>query len=343
MILRFFLSPLSFIYWIGLVADQFFKYRRRKSLPRPVISVGNITWGGTGKTPLLIYLIKALVQRGLKPAVLSRGYQGVLRSTKELISTTGPELEKQLGVSDEIRLLSQAVPGIPIGVGANRAQLAMKIWDKVHPDMFLLDDGFQHWSIKRNVDIVCIDGTNPFGGDFLIPLGALREPLSALKRASIVVITRTELISPGEREQVMRRVRALTSCPILTPEVKLSIVSLSGETKPTKALEGKTVLAVSGIGNPLAFEKNIESFGARVRPMRFMDHYEYRKIDWTKIIETAQKESAVIVTTEKDFVKLKVFALEDVFCQAQFFTLRMELRFNPEQEQVLYEKISIFR
>jgi tetraacyldisaccharide 4'-kinase len=298
-----FLALFSFFYWMGLTFDRFIRSRERTKLPRPVISIGNLTMGGTGKTPLLIRLCRDLQERGLKPAILSRGYRGAGRPPAIGVFI-GPVSAEE--ASDEAALLSEKLPNVPLGLGPDRAASARKILDGHQVDVFLLDDGFQHWRLKRDADLVTIDAIDPWGGGHMIPWGRLREPISALDRATAVVATRTELISEKQRDVLQGRL--LSKIPnekLIFSRFEPSLRLSTGEEQPLNVLQNRTVLAASGIGNPAAFEENLRRLGAQVIPRRFPDHYNYQESDVAALLKEASEKKAILVMTEKDAIKIK--------------------------------------
>ena len=216
---------------MGLSIDRFWRSGSKRKLPKPVISVGNLTLGGTGKTPLLIRLIHDLESMGLRPAILTRGYGGSCGG-----DSMGPE-------SDEVSLMREKCPGVPIGVGANRFQSAERIMRESPIDIFILDDGFQHWPLARQLDIVCVDASDPWGGGSMVPAGRLREPLSALSRANIVVLTRSELVSSESLATISSIVQEKM------PSGVLFISRFVSKDLP-ETLRNKKVLAISALGNP---------------------------------------------------------------------------------------------
>jgi len=169
--------------------------KKSRCLKSPVISIGNITLGGTGKTPFTIYLAKKLKNEGFSPAVLSRGYRGSAEKMNLLVSNGRELLCSAEESGDEPRLMAEKLPGIMVAVGSNRFKSARLCHQEKSPEtnIFILDDGFQHIQLQRDLDIVLIDATNPFGGEMLVPSGILREPLSSLARADAFVITRCHL------------------------------------------------------------------------------------------------------------------------------------------------------
>jgi len=239
-----------------------------------VLSIGNVTFGGTGKTPFVIHACRELARRGRRVAILSRGYKA-----------DGPE------GNDEAMVIRRHLPAVPHLQNPDRYAAGMTIEDET--DVFVLDDGFQHLPLWRDADIVLIDATDPFGGGWCPPGGRLREPLSALERASLVVLTRAELVDRAELGDVMREVRALTAAPIAT-------VAFPATTDAD--LDGTDVLVACGIGNPRAFVRTVETLGARAKKTRFYrDHHRYAARD----VEELGRSGLPVVVTEKDAVKLE--------------------------------------
>lgn len=286
--MTFLLAPLALLYRIALAVDRALKNLRREKLPRPVISIGNISVGGTGKTPLVIKLLTDLKKRGLRPAVLMRGYAA------------------EAGFSDEAALLMKHHPDVPICVGADRVQSAHDVLARQKIDVFVLDDGFQHWVLDRNIDIVCVDGTDPWAGGHLLPQGRLREPKSALGRADLVVVTRCELLNETQKRRLFSEIeRFVNSEKIIASSFKTSIVNWkTGSTTSLSDFNGRTVVALSGIGRPQSFEAFLKKNGADIRPLRFRDHHYYTEADLVSIEKKAKANSADVATTEKDLVKL---------------------------------------
>jgi tetraacyldisaccharide 4'-kinase len=246
---------------------------RARRLPHPVLSIGNLTFGGTGKTPFVIHACHALLQRGRKPAILSRGY-----------GSSGPE------ENDEARVIRAHLPDVPHAQDPDRHAAGQGLADRA--DRFVLDDGFQHLPLHRDQDLVLVDATAPFGGGRCPPAGRLREPLSALARASFVVITRADLVDRDGLGATMRTIRERTTAPIAT-----------GAFRPAceEDLSGKEVCVACGIGNPHAFLLTVEGMGGYIRAhRRFRDHHAYTVRD----AEALSRAGLPVVVTEKDAVKL---------------------------------------
>jgi tetraacyldisaccharide 4'-kinase len=287
---------------------------RQQRLPHPVISIGNITVGGTGKTPATIALAEESLRRGYAPIILTRGYRGRAEGPCFVSIGRGPMLNV-LEAGDEPVLMANRLPGVPVIKSADRFAGGMFALDHlsetVHAGvdksklLFLLDDGFQHWKLARDVDIVLIDGTKPFGNRRLLPLGPLREPLEALRRAGILVLTK------AGNEAVMCELTAINPGAGLhsAAYVMDSLLSLDGSRQAVNMLQGKQVFAFSGIANPKAFRKTVESTGCTVKGFKeYPDHYAYRERDLLNLSRIAERDgSELLVTTEKDLVKCSTY------------------------------------
>lgn len=262
----------------------------------PVISVGNLTAGGTGKTPMVDFLLKRLKQRGVPCAVVSRGYGGSYAGEVGRVNPdSGPPMSPG-ECGDEPLLLARRNPGVPVFV-ARRRSLGVAEAEKSGARLILLDDGFQHRAVHRDLDIVLLDGRRPFGNGRLLPAGLLREPLSALNRCHLVIMTRT-----GEGQG-----RDLSySGPVLYSQHSLSeqLVSLDGATISWDDLVGKSCLAFAGIARPSEFFRSLELRGVPlVDVIAFDDHQEYDAA-LLKRLSQACHSCDLLLTTEKDAVKL---------------------------------------
>jgi len=289
-----------------------------RSLPFETISIGNITTGGTGKTPVVALLAERYRQAGRRPAILTRGYKG------------------EGGQSDEVMMLNAMLnrpgePNVPIGINSDRHAAGLAV-QKMNPDtdVAILDDGFQHRRLRRDCDVVLIDATQPFGYGHVLPRGLLREPVTALNRADIILITRCNLVSPEET----RRLRAALSqisntAPIYGSSHQLAEMrSPNGDAEGLAKLAGQRILAVSGIGNPNAFEQELNTH-ASVSSMRFPDHHAYTDNDF-RDIQTRVRTLGVstVVTTAKDWTKLSTLrGVESL----PIYVVEMRLSIDDEQ------------
>ena len=271
-------------------------------LPVPVVSVGNITAGGTGKTPLVAAIAKALAARGRKIAILTRGYGGsgrflVLRDG----SNAGPE-----EAGDEPILLARQVAGVPIVVGADRRRTG-RIAVELGAEALLLDDGFQHRWLWRDLDIVVIDACDPFGHYRLLPSGRLREPLTALGRADVFVVTRSHPHDPLQTLCEVIRQYNPNAALFRAFHRPVSFVPLAGgEEVPLEALRGEACGAFCGIGNPEAFRSDLQLLGVRMVLFEpFRDHHAYNANELVRLSRLAREAGAGhLITTEKDAVRI---------------------------------------
>jgi len=278
---------------------------RVQRLPVPVVSVGNLTVGGTGKTPLVIHLAGFLRKHGHRPAILSRGYGGRPRGPVEVVSD-GERVLCEPGVcGDEPFMMARRLPGVPVLTGPERFLTGRDAVDRFGADVLLLDDGFQHRRLHRDADIVLIHARRPFGNGRLLPGGPLREPLAALKRARWIVRSGP---GPAGGGKEVPPVLPGYDRPVLRAFYRPSrlIRAAGGEVLPPGFLEGKRLCAFAGIGSPEAFRRTLESLGATVAAFpAYPDHHRFRREDLDEIRRTgAAGDASWYVTTEKDAVRL---------------------------------------
>ncbi|MDR1195079.1 MAG: tetraacyldisaccharide 4'-kinase, partial [Endomicrobium sp.] len=298
------LYPFSVLYAALSKLDR--RITKSKALNKPVISVGNITWGGSGKTPIVIELLKFLAEKNLTPAVLTRGYG---RENKEtLLLKNGAKDATPADSGDEPLLTARSVPKACVIVGADRYDNALKFEKEIKPDVFILDDGFQHWKIKRNLDIVCINAADPFGNEMIIPAGILREAPEALKRADLTVITNSDMVSAGSLEKLQKKIYEISG--------KDSLITYYGgyeykqinliDSFDTDKFKGKDVYALSGIGFAEGFKNSVEKSGIKIKDSFILrDHKKYDAKTINSIFDKIA--DAYIVTTAKDAVKIEYF------------------------------------
>lgn len=258
---------------------------RPKKLSVPVISIGNITWGGTGKTPLVIEMAKIVQRLGKKPAVLIRGYG-----------------------SDEWKEITANLPGVPVGVGRNRIQSGCDILSKEKVDVMICDDAFQHRPLARNWEIVVINAANAFGNGHLIPAGELREPLSSLCRAQTVVLTHVDRVSAAQLAALKEKL--LHSAPQAewveaAHEPVHFYEAVSGEIRGIQAFRGKRAAAFCAVGSPRLFVETLERLGVEiVESFEFQDHHLFTAKDVEKIRDSAVRAGLeAVITTEKDLFR----------------------------------------
>ncbi|MBM4037537.1 MAG: tetraacyldisaccharide 4'-kinase [Planctomycetes bacterium] len=280
-----------------------------RELDACVISVGNITTGGTGKTPLVVWLGRWLRRRGVRTAILSRGYGGKRRPPEGGTPSGGTP---NGGESDETLLFRHQLPGVPHVVDKSRYKAGLRAIAEHGVECLVLDDGFQHLALKRDLNIVAVDSLKPFGYGRLLPRGLLREPLSALRRADLVVLTRCDVATQEQVAEVERRLRRWCGeRPIVLSEHRPVALRAHGapESRPVEWLAGRRVAAFSALGNPEALPRTLRALGAvTLSHEAFRDHHWYTEADLAGIARRAAEAGAeAIVTTAKDAVKIGAF------------------------------------
>lgn len=307
-LIRALLWPFSMLYGAGL-AVYLWLYdvgiRKRERLTVPVISVGNLTFGGTGKTPAVQELCRMLIGQGKKVAVLSRGYGGNARGPL-VVSDGQSVLADSEQAGDEPVLLAQTLPGVPVAVGKNRRTTGRLVQKRFNPDIIVLDDGLQYWQLHRDLDVVVLDAARPLGSGFLMPMGDLREPISGLRRAGIVFLCGT-----GHRASaaLLSRIRDLAPDAEVFQCIREPVCfknAVTAERLDLDWIKGRKVLAFCGIGKPWAFIEMLESLRASIAAgIVFSDHYRLTKQDIVRIIDEAKAHGVdAIITTEKDVARL---------------------------------------
>jgi tetraacyldisaccharide 4'-kinase len=300
----------------------------RKELACPVISVGNITVGGTGKTPTVISIATLLRDNRKHPVVVSRGYGRNNEAQTIIVSNGRSVLADPHDGGDEPVLIGSKLSGVPVVVGKKRYEAAEEALRRFNVDVVILDDGFQHVELKRTLDLVLVDANDPFGNGLLLPAGILREPLTALKRAHAVLITkigRTE-----DTKHLQDIIGEKTHGKIFTSRlIPVDVVDCDGGgSRPLSFLRSRTVLACAAIARPESFHVLLRSLGASVAAQRiYPDHYEFTKADledWYKNADDIKTD--IIITTEKDAVRLKHLKPHGVYA------LRIELVVNEREE-----------
>jgi tetraacyldisaccharide 4'-kinase len=293
---------------------------------RPVISVGNITTGGTGKTPVVQWLCAALQARGYRPAVLMRGYKAAAGER-----------------GDEQRLLEAHLPGVTIHANPSRVAGAAEVIART-PDVgvLVLDDGFQHRKLRRDFDLVLIDASNPFGFGHVLPRGLLREPLTGLERASAVLLTHCELVDSARLDAIQTRLRSLApQAPTYRSEHHHThLADRQGDHIPLEHLRHRRTMTLCAIGNPGAFEQQVALRGAEiVDTVRFADHHHYTVADLEHLAQLARHHRAdLLVTTGKDWVKLCDLPYQSIDLPP-IARMEMSIRFAENDETKLMEQI----
>lgn len=305
------ISPLSVGYGIGSyfrLAAYSKGYMKRIKLPIPVVSVGNITCGGTGKTPMAIDITRRLIAAGYKVAVLSRGYARKSKQKVTVVSNGKGDFALCEDAGDEPLLIAMSVPEAVVIVGSSRAETAALAIEQYNADVIVLDDGFQHIRLERDLDIVLVDYNDDPENDMLLPAGRLREPLSALNRARVVIITKVPAQPDQERlEKLRATIRKHTDRAEIAEArfVPKGLRTNSGAA-PLEQLKGQRVVAFCGVARPEGFASTLNQLGCTVVHLKsFSDHHWYTP-DELKMLEKLMRESnaSAVVTTEKDMVKI---------------------------------------
>jgi tetraacyldisaccharide 4'-kinase len=309
---------------------------RRKTLGCMIISVGNLTVGGTGKTPVVEMFAKSLCEGGRHVAVLSRGYKRKRRLSfknitrrwihyqPEIVSDGQRVLLSSAEAGDEPYMLAKNLPNVAVVVGKNRVKTGSYAIDKMGVDTLILDDGFQYLALGRRVDVVLVDATNPFGNGELLPRGILREPLKNLARADFVFLTKAEGVPTQE---IIKRLEALNPrAPIIEcqHESKHLVELATGTQKALSYLGGKRVAVLTAIASPGSFEKALKDLGAELAiTIRYPDHHRFTTREVNDVIKTmSRKNVEAIITTEKDAVRFPSMQKKGV----PVYFLRVEIR-----------------
>jgi tetraacyldisaccharide 4'-kinase len=303
--------PFSFLYFIIIFIRNIlydFNILKKYDINTKVISVGNITWGGTGKTPVVAFIADMLSKKGRQVSILISGYG-----------------------NDESELLSKLTSNVPVLVGVDRVQKGKEAIKNHLSDTILLDDGYQYRRLSRDLDIVCVDASRPFGNGWVIPAGSLREGLYGLKRADIFLITKADLVSGKDNlEKLEKKLKAINSKAVIARAIHrpLHFYKIANDEKVNmQELKGGEVGLISAIGSPECFEKTILRLGLSInKHFIFRDHHAYTKEDVLNIDDYCKKNQINnIVTTEKDAVKLKSLQLPAISFQLLVLKVRLEI------------------
>ncbi len=271
----------------------------------PVVSVGNLTAGGTGKTPIVGWMVRYLLSQGVRPAIISRGYGRVSRGVR-VVSDGASLLLTAAEGGDEPVQLAQTFPSVPVVVGERRVDAAAVALERFHPDVLMLDDAFQHRAIGRHLNVLVVDAGADLTREPLLPAGRRREQLSGIRRASLIVLSQTGG-SLGTVPWEHRLRRWYDGEIVYCARQVASFRSGSGSMLDSGAYKGKRCLLLSGIGKPAQFEDDIRGLGLDISShLRYADHYRYGRQDVETIVNaTARERAEVLLTTEKDMVRLQ--------------------------------------
>ncbi len=290
------LLPFTFIYRIIIFFwDIYWRSKKPVVVPARVISVGGITIGGAGKTSVAEFIVQNMLSGGKDAVVVARGYK---RLQSRPVILTSENYSSWEACGDEPAALIKSIPGLTIYIDSDKTTAAKRASGDGR-EIIIIDDGFQHRKLKRDVDIVCLDGNNPFGNGFLIPSGRLREPIKSLRRADIIIVIDGPSDISGFVMDLPQGMPVFRGRKIVN-----SVVSFQGD---TISLKGSKVLAFCGLGNPQSFRASLLETGCDISELiEFRDHYRYKSPDLERLVRKCSENNAqYIVTTLKDAVKLE--------------------------------------
>ena len=325
------LYPISIVYrFLIFIRNQLFTNNllNKKLLPCKVISVGNISVGGSGKTPMVEYLSRHFQKKGNNVGIISRGYK---RKSKEtLIVTDGktkPDSWEKFG--DEPYFLAHNLNNIPIIVSQSKYKAGMLLVNNFNTEIIILDDGFQHRSLHRDLDIVLINSKEKYENHKLLPIGQLREPFYNINRSDLIIFTKSNLYKPNT--YLINKIEKMKLSYIFSKIIyDDNMITISGEKIKTNIINGENIYIISALGDSKGFEKTIKKTGAIIKGhKKFPDHHSYNTKDIQKVKKSAIESNAkFLITTEKDLVKIKNYNGEIPLCA-------LKIRFIVEQKKEL--------
>ena len=294
-----------------------------------VVSIGNITVGGTGKTPVAIKLARDLLAKGKKTAIVSRGYGRESTEAVQIVSDGKDMIASYPTAADEALLCAEKLKDVAVISSPKRIDGVRRAKESFDSDVVILDDGFSHLAVGCDLNILVVDALNPFGNEWITPAGPLREPLSSLERADVVIVTRSNMLDSEALNRLVERLTKLTHgkkifhADIVPGEI---VPPDRAETLPAENfLNGKSIHLLSGIGSPNQFERSVADLGGAVlKHFAFGDHHNFTETELNEVLATAG-DDVVIITTEKDFVRIpKAF-------KEKFYRLTIEVKVREEE------------
>lgn len=340
----------TIFYLISLIWDAFYRVRRfcfdygiirQHSFHVPIISVGNLTFGGTGKTPFTLWISDYVSKKNKKVMILMRGYKGKLEDSHGLIKSNAKMVPDPVLYGDEALLYARKLKNASVVVGKRRAQNLEYYFPEEKPDLVVLDDGHQHIMIKRNLNFVLFDLMQPLENYHVAPLGFMREGFTALKDADLIVLARADLVSNQQKEDLKKLIRPYIAPRTPVAEIKYGAYGFYDSSFNLKftidQIKGKKVICLAGIASPQSFFKMIEELGALVLVTEsFPDHHYFKLEELKSFIDYAKAEDAIIVTTEKDIVRIKQVVDDPVFC---FLDIKVEFLKAEEETKYLIDSL----
>ena len=343
LLFRYLLYPISGAYGL-VVGIRNFLYDKQilssRKFDVPILSIGNITAGGTGKTPMAEYMMRIFQEHGIKAAYLSRGYK---RKTTGYLKIN-PATHTTLDAGDEALQVANKFPELPVAVCEDRVHGAEKLISDERPDVIILDDAFQHRAIAKTADIVMIDGTRLPWNDHLLPFGRLRESVSGIRRANLVIISKVD--EKKMENKVRNKLSGFPRCFIRYKAVELVPMTQGAFEIPLDDISTRSCMTFCGIGNPSSFVQQLGTIGLSVlKNYSFADHHEYKATDFERIIkrfrrvakQTIFHKPPILVTTEKDYFRLKnqLHEFEELNAMPVYY-LKIEIELGKGNE--IFEK-----
>lgn len=339
-------TPLSFTWeWVYRVRRSFYEYGvlDKKTFKVPVISIGNLSFGGTGKTPTIVWLADWLIEKGLTPVVLTRGYKGQLEHSSGLLKSGQKFRLNPFDYGDEPLMISNKMKKGAVIVGKKRAENLLKYFSEVNPDVVLLDDGFQHLQIFRSFNIVLFDATMALNLYKVAPLGYLREGMTALKDADAIIISRADMVTKEKLDKLLKTIGEYIHHrpPVaLTRYHPLGVYDVHDNyTLKISELKGLRAIAVTAIAGPDSFYRYLESFGVEItEKVSFPDHYFFSPEDVNELLIKASQQSAIILCSEKDMVKMKRVSLD-----SRILFTKVKVEFMSGEKELLNSLSKVLR
>ena len=343
-----FLSMASKVYGGAVKLRRIFYKKavlKSKRLPCPIISIGNITVGGTGKTPMTIYVAQVVKQLGYKVAIISRGYKGKAEKGGGIVSDGKMLLMTPEIAGDEPYMIANRLKDVPVIVGKNRFKASRLAIRKFDSDVIVLDDGFQHLKLQRDLDLVLLDYRKPFGNGHLLPRGVMREPASALLCANAIILTRSDTVNDNETSSSPKKLRPYERkkpvyrtfhhpfvYKIINGEKKIFEKNMQAALRQNSdCIKGRTVFAFSGLADNHNFRQTVKSLKCNVSGyMEFPDHHSYSDRDLKDISAAAKRSmSECLITTEKDYVRIA----HKIDWPGDLFVIGIEIDFGADKKR----------
>lgn len=335
---RLLLSSAAFVYGL-IVKVRAWLYAKGQlkvnKLSIPVVCVGNLSTGGTGKTPAIVAITSLLLKENKKVGVLSRGYKRKKGGREVIVIAEGEEPNPDLCGDEPLMLARELANRVPVFVSPDRFAAGTIAEYQYGCDILIMDDGFQHFKLKRNADIVLVNAASPFTEDKLLPYGNLRESPCGLKRATVVLLTHCELAKKSTLEKLRQSIREYTSAPIIESSHK-SLAFIKADTKetyPKDFLSGISSVALSGIGSPRTFEENLRRLGVKIKQAwQYPDHHTYSEEELMSARNAAG--NSPIITTFKDFARFPANWKDLIGSNVYLLKIAMQLEKSDEQSLI---------